>query len=543
MRVVIIGGVAGGMSAATRLRRLNESAEIIVLERSGHVSYANCGLPYYVGGVIAEEEKLYLQTPESLHKRFRLDVRVHNEVIEISSEKKVVISRDLISGTETEISFDKLILSPGATPVIPPIPGIERALSLRTVEDVLRIHDEVETKPKSAVVIGGGFIGVEMAENLIHKGIKTSLIEALPQVLAPLDREMAEIVQKEMRKHGLQLHLANSVKEITDTQVILADGSKVDADLVIASIGVKPDISLAKAAGVKIGERGGIAVNLFNQTSNPDIYAIGDAAEKSDELTGESTLIQLANLANRHGRITSDHIAGKKVREVASIGTAIVKVFDLAVATTGWNAKKLAAAGRAFEEIHTHPNSHATYYPGAVQFSMKLLFDPTNGEILGAQGVGRDGVDKRIDVIATAMRGGITAPELADLELAYAPPFGSAKDAVNMLGYVAENVINSLTETAQWHEIDKYRKEGFSFVDVRSSGEFANGTIPGSINIPVDELRERHTEIANMKVIVNCQVGQRGHVATMLLRSLGYDAKNLDGGYLTWINSPAASQN
>ncbi len=543
MRVVIIGGVAGGMSAATRLRRLNESAEIIVLERSGHVSYANCGLPYYVGGVIAEEEKLYLQTPESLHKRFRLDVRVHNEVIEISSEKKVVISRDLISGTETEISFDKLILSPGATPVIPPIPGIERALSLRTVEDVLRIHDEVETKPKSAVVIGGGFIGVEMAENLIHKGIKTSLIEALPQVLGPLDPEMAEIVHKEMRKHGVDLHLANSVKEITDREVILSDGTRVEAEVIIAAIGVKPDIQLAKIAGVAIGEKGGIAVNAFNQTSNPDIYAIGDAAEKKDELSGDSTLIPLANLANRHGRITSDHIAGKKVREVGSIGTAIVKVFDLAVATTGWSAKRLSAANKTFKEIHTHPNSHATYYPGAVQFSMKLLFDPINGEILGAQGVGRDGVDKRIDVIATAMRGGITAPELADLELAYAPPFGSAKDAVNMLGYVAENIINSLTETAQWHEIDKYRNEGFSFVDVRSSGEFANGTIPGSINIPVDEMRERHTEIANMKVIVNCQVGQRGHVATMLLRSLGYDAKNLDGGYLTWINSPAASQN
>ena len=543
MRVVIIGGVAGGMSAATRLRRLNESAEIIVLERSGHVSYANCGLPYYVGGVIAEEEKLYLQTPESLHKRFRLDVRVHNEVIEISSEKKVVISRDLISGTETEISFDKLILSPGATPVIPPIPGIERALSLRTVEDVLRIHDEVETKPKSAVVIGGGFIGVEMAENLIHKGIKTSLIEALPQVLGPLDPEMAEIVHKEMRKHGVDLHLANSVKEITDREVILSDGTRVEAEVIIAAIGVKPDIHLAKIAGVAIGEKGGIAVNAFNQTSNPDIYAIGDAAEKKDELSGDSTLIPLANLANRHGRITSDHIAGKKVREVGSIGTAIVKVFDLAVATTGWSAKRLSAANKTFKEIHTHPNSHATYYPGAVQFSMKLLFDPINGEILGAQGVGRDGVDKRIDVIATAMRGGITAPELADLELAYAPPFGSAKDAVNMLGYVAENVINGLSETAQWNEIDKYRNEGFSFVDVRSATEFANGTIPGSINIPVDEMRERHAEIANKKVIVNCQVGQRGHVATMLLRSLGYDAKNLDGGYLTWINSPAASKN
>ena len=542
MRVVIIGGVAGGMSAATRLRRLDESAEIIVLERSGHVSYANCGLPYYVGGVIAEEDKLYLQTPESLHKRFRLDVRVHHEVTEISSSKKVVIARDLITGAETEISYDKLILSPGASPVIPPIPGIERALTLRTVEDVLRIYDAVETKPKSAVVIGGGFIGVEMAENLVHKGIKTSLIEALPQVLGPLDPEMAELVHIEMRKHGVDLHLANSVKEITDTHVLLADGTKVEAEVVIAAIGVKPDTHLAKIAGVKIGEKGGIAVNVFNQTSDLDIYAIGDAAEKSDELSGESTLIPLANLANRHGRITSDHIAGKKVREVASIGTAIVKVFDLAVATTGWSAKRLAAAGKSFKEIHTHPNSHATYYPGAVQFSMKLIFDPKTGEILGAQGVGRDGVDKRIDVIATALRGGITAPELADLELAYAPPFGSAKDAVNMLGYVAENVLSGITEIAQWSELDNYKFNGYAFVDVRTASEYANGTIPGSINIPVDELRERHSEIGNKKVIVNCQVGQRGHVATMLLRSLGYDAKNLDGGYLTWINSPAGGK-
>ena len=540
MRVIIIGGVAGGMSAATRLRRLDESAEIIVLERSGHVSYANCGLPYYVGGVIAEEEKLYLQTPESLHKRFRLEVKVHNEVIEIDANKKVVISRDLISGKETEISYDKLILSPGATPIVPPIPGIERALTLRTVEDVLRIHDAVVTKPKSAVVIGGGFIGVEMAENLVHRGIKTALIEALPQVLGPLDPEMAEIVHKEMRKQGVELHLSNSVKEISEAQVILADGTKVDAELVIASIGVKPDTTLAKAAGLAIGNRGGIAVNNFNQTSNADIYAIGDAAEKSDEFTGESTLIPLANLANRHGRITADHIAGKKVREVASIGTAIVKVFDLAVATTGWNAKRLATANREFAQIHTHPNSHATYYPGAAQFSLKLIFDPKSGEILGAQGVGREGVDKRIDVIATAIRGGITAPGLADLELAYAPPFGSAKDPVNMLGYVAENVISGLTQIAQWNELESYKKAGYTFVDVRSPSEFANGTIPDSLNIPVDELRERHLEIGNNKVIVNCQVGQRGHVATMLLRSLGYDAKNLDGGYLTWINSPMA---
>lgn len=543
MRVIIIGGVAGGMSAATRLRRLDESAEIVVLERSGHVSYANCGLPYYVGGVIEEEEKLYLQTPESLHKRFRLEVKVNHEVVSIDSKNKVVTSVDLISGQRQELSFDKLILSPGATPIVPPIPGIERAFTLRTVEDVLRIHAAVETKPKSAVVIGGGFIGVEMAENLIHRGINTSLIEALPQVLAPLDPEMAEIVHKEMRKHGLNLYLSNSVTEISENQVILADGTRVNAEIVIASIGVKPDTTLAKAAGLYIGSRGGIAVNKYNQSSHPDIYAIGDAAEKSDELSGESTLIPLANLANRHGRITADHIAGKSVREVASIGTAIVKIFDLAVSTTGWNAKKLKSANREFSQIHTHPNSHATYYPGALQFSLKLIFDPKTGEILGAQGVGREGVDKRIDVIATAIRGGITAPELADLELAYAPPYGSAKDAVNMLGYVAENVISGLTQIAQWSELDTYKAAGYTFIDVRSGTEFANGTIPDSINIPVDELRERHHEIGNKKVIVNCQVGQRGHVATMLLRSLGYDAKNLDGGYLTWINSPIAVKN
>lgn len=543
MRVIIIGGVAGGMSAATRLRRLDESAEIVVLERSGHVSYANCGLPYYVGGVIEEEEKLYLQTPESLHKRFRLEVKVNHEVVAIDSKNKVVTSVDLLSGQREELSFDKLILSPGATPIVPPIPGIERALTLRTVEDVLRIHAAVETKPKSAVVIGGGFIGVEMAENLIHRGINTSLIEALPQVLAPLDPEMAEIVHKEMRKHGVNLHLSNSVTEISENQVILADGTRVNAEVVIAAIGVKPDTTLAKAAGLSIGSRGGIAVNKYNQTSHPDIYAIGDAAEKSDELSGESTLIPLANLANRHGRITADHIAGKSVREVASIGTAIVKVFDLAVATTGWNAKKLSSANREFSQIHTHPNSHATYYPGASQFSLKLIFDPKTGEILGAQGVGREGVDKRIDVIATAIRGEITAPELADLELAYAPPYGSAKDAVNMLGYVAENVISGLTQIAQWSELDTYKAAGYTFLDVRSGTEFANGTIPDSINIPVDELRERHHEIGNKKVIVNCQVGQRGHVATMLLRSLGYNAKNLDGGYLTWINSPIAVEN
>ena len=359
-------------------------------------------------------------------------------------------------------------------------------------------------------------------------------------MLGPLDPEMAELVHKELRKQGVDLHLASAVTEITENEVILKNGELISAELVIASIGVKPDTKLAVAADVEIGKRGGIYVNEFHQTSNPDIYAIGDAAEKRDAFDDESTLIPLANLANRHGRVTADHIANRKIRDVGAIGTAIVKVFDLAIATTGWSAKRLAAAGRVFQEVHTHPNSHATYYPGATQMSLKLIFDPKSGEIFGAQGVGRDGVDKRIDVIATAIRGGITAPALADLELAYAPPFSSAKDPVNMLGYIAENVVSGLTEVAQWNELSKYKSEGFAFVDVRSASEFANGTIPDSINIPVDELRERHTEIGNKNVIVNCQVGQRGHVATMLLRTLGYNAKNLDGGYLTWINSPAA---
>lgn len=427
MRVVIVGGVAGGMSAATRMRRLDADAEIIVFEKSGHVSYANCGLPYYVGGIIEEEEALLLQTPESLHDRFRLDVRISSEVLSIDPAKKCLKVKDWATNEVSELSYDKLILSPGASPVVPPIPGIERALTLRTVEDVERIAAQVNSSPKSAVVIGGGFIGVEIAENLIHKGIPTTVVEAAPQVLAPLDPEMATIVANEMCKHGVTLHLGVSAKDVTPTSVVLSDETVLDAELVIMAIGVRPDTSLAKAAGLTIGTRGGIEVDEFNRTSNHDIYAVGDAAEKRDALDGSATLVPLANLANRHGRVVADHIAGRATRSVATIGTAIVKVFDLMIAATGWNEKRLKAAGRPAMVIHTHPNNHAGYYPDAKQIQLKLIFDPSTGEILGAQGVGVDGVDKRIDVIATAMRGGLTAPELADLELAYAPPFGSAK--------------------------------------------------------------------------------------------------------------------
>ena len=539
-KIVVIGGVAGGMSAATRLRRLDADAEIIVLEKSGYVSYANCGLPYYVGGVIEEEKDLLLQTPASLHERFRLDVRVLTEALSIDPEKKEVQVKSLESGNKYSLAYDKLVLSPGASPIVPPIPGVERALTLRTVEDVERIVVQVMAKPQSAVVIGGGFIGVEIAENLIHKGITTSVIEASDQVLAPLDPEMATLVAKEMRLQKVDLRLGVSVTAINPKTVTLSDGTELPAELVILAIGVRPDISLAKNAGLETGTRNGIKVDEFNRTSNKDIYAIGDVAEKTDALDGEATLVPLANIANRHGRVVADHINGRAVRPVKTIGTAIVKVFDLMIATTGWNEKRLKVSGRSYTSIHSHPNSHAGYYPDAKQMTLKLIFDPTTGEILGAQGVGIEGVDKRIDVIATAIRGDISAPELADLELAYAPPFGSAKDPVNMLGYMAENVISGLIETAQWNQIEEFRDKGYELIDVRTEGEFDRGSIPGAINIPVDEIRERQSEISNKNLLVTCQVGQRGHTASLLLKELGFNAVNLDGGYLLWSNSPAA---
>ena len=541
-RVVIVGGVAGGMSAATRLRRLSNDLEIIVLERSNYVSYANCGLPYYVGGVIEKESSLLLQTPESLHSRFRLDVRVANEVISINPKSKSLQLKDLAKNTAYELTYDKLVLSPGATPIVPPLPGVERAMTLRTVEDVEAIVSKVSTKPNSAVVIGGGFIGVEIAENLIHKGIKTSIVEASDQVLAPLDSEMATLVATEMRSKGVELYLGVSATEITANSVLLNTGEVLPADLVILAIGVRPDVSLAKSASLKVGSRGGIVVNDFNQTSEADIYAVGDAAEKTDSLDGSATLVPLANIANRHGRVVADHIVGRRIRPVKTIGTAIVKVFDLMIATTGWNEKRLSKTNIEYRIIHAHPNSHAGYYPDAKQMALKLIFDAYSGEILGAQGVGIEGVDKRIDVIATAIRGGITAAELADLELAYAPPFGSAKDPVNMLGYIAENLISGLTKNAQWHQIDSYLKDGYQLLDVRSVAECDLGMIPGSTNLPVDEIRERKAELLNKKVLVTCQVGVRGHTATMLLQELGFNAVNLDGGYLTWSNSPASKK-
>ena len=514
MRVVIVGGVAGGMSAATRLRRLDTDVEIVVLERSGHVSYANCGLPYFVGGVIEDEADLLLQTPESLHERFRLDVRVGSDVTAIRPLDNVVEVAELDSGTTYELPYDKLILSPGASPVIPPIPGIERAYPLRTVEDVERMTKVVASLPSSAVIIGGGFIGLEISENLRHRGIATTVVEAAPQVLAPLDPEMAQLVSEELERHGVEVILGSSVVAINQHDVDLADGRKIPSDVVIVSIGVRPDVSLAREAGLTVGPRGGISVDGFNRTSDSSIYAIGDAAEKTDALDGSATLVPLANIANRQGRVVADHIAGREVRVIPTIGTAIVKVFDLVVAATGWNEKRLREAGRAVAMVHAHPGSHAGYYPGA----------------------------ERIDVLATAIRGGITAPELADLELAYAPPFGSAKDPVNMLGYMAENVLSGLCSPVQWSEVAAYQDRGYELIDVRTIEEFVNGHMPSARNLPLDELRERLDELSTKDLVVTCQVGVRGHTATLLLGELGFNVKNLDGGYQTWAHSPAAKE-
>lgn len=533
-KVVIIGGVAGGMSAATRLRRLDPEASIIVIERSGFVSYANCGLPYYVGGVIADQASLLLQTPQSLDARFELDVRVESEVTAIDrANKKLSVTTK--SGETYELEYDTLILSPGAQPIIPPIDGIERAHTLRTVEDVTRIAAAVSSNPKSAVVIGGGFIGVESAENLVHKNIPTTIVEAAPQLLGPIDPELAELVHTEVRKNKVTLKLGSGVSKITDDSVILADGTEVEAELVICAIGVKPDTTLAKQCGLEVGERGGITVNEFGLTSDPQIYAIGDVAEKIDALDGEATLVPLANIANRQGRVAADHIMGRQVRPVATIGTAIVKVFDLTVAATGWNEKRLKARSVDYQAIHTHPGSHAGYYPGSEQMALKLLVAKPDGKILGAQAVGGEGVDKRIDVIATAIRCELPAPELADLELAYAPPFGSAKDPVNMLGYIAENLLTGFTENVQWYDVRPMQAQGDTLLDVRTPAEFAAGAIEGAINVPLDELRERFSEIPKGKIVVYCQVGQRGHTATVFLRERGVNAVNLDGGYKTWV--------
>ena len=540
-RVVIVGGVAGGMSTATRLRRIDEAATITVFERSGHVSYANCGLPYFVGGVIEDEDDLLLQTPERLFDRFRLDVRVDTEVVDIDAHDHTVTTRSTVGGSTESIGYDKLVLSPGAAPVRPPIPGFERVRVLRTVEDAERLAADVIGQPATAVVIGAGFVGLETAENLVRQSISVTVVEAVDQVLTPLDPELAILVAAELTCHGVRVETGVAVSEVTPSGILLADGRAVAGELVVGSIGVRPDVRLAEMAGLALSAHGGIAVDEVNRTSDKDIYAVGDAVEKPDWVGGGNSLIALANVANRQGRRVADHICGLPSRSSASLGTAIVKVFDLTAATTGWNEKRLRAVGRRYRAIHSHPMNHAGYYPGAQPMSLKLLFDPDDGTILGAQAVGGDGVDKRIDIIATAITGGITADELADLELAYAPPFSSAKDPVNMLGYMAENVLSGACDVVEFDELGRLSGEGWTVVDVRTPEEHQRGAIPGSVNLPLDQLREELDD-AKGPFVVYCEVGQRGHTATSLLHELGIEARNLDGGYRTWIAADAASR-
>ncbi|MFG3495826.1 FAD-dependent oxidoreductase [Streptomyces sp. NPDC047928] len=544
MKVIVVGGVAGGMSAATRLRRLDERAEIVVLERGPHVSYANCGLPYHIGGAIPERADLLLQTPESLRARFAIDVRTRHEVLGIDRAARTVRVRDLSEGRTYTERYDRLVLSPGAEPVVPPLPGAERGLTLRDVADTDRVLEAVRTGTgaRSAVVVGGGFIGVELAENLRERGLAVALVEYAGQLLPPLDPEMAAPLAGELVAAGVDLRLSARVAKVLPDSVELADGTTLPADLVVFAIGVRPDTALARAAGIETGPRGGIAVDDRQRTSDPYVFAVGDAAEKRDHLTGEGTLVPLANLANRHGRLVADVIAGRPVRGRTAVGTAIVKVFGLTAAATGWNEKRLRAAGRPHRVLHIHPTSHAGYYPGARPLALKLLVDPADDRILGAQAVGADGVDKRVDVLATAIATGLTAPELADLELAYAPPYGAAKDPVNLLGYVAQNQADGTTPTVQWHELDRAVRDGAVLVDVRTRAEHASGAVPGALNIPVDDLRERLAEIpADRPVVVYCQAGLRGHTAARILAQHGRDVRNLDGGWLTWRAGQAAT--
>jgi NADPH-dependent 2,4-dienoyl-CoA reductase/sulfur reductase-like enzyme/rhodanese-related sulfurtransferase len=539
VKTVIVGAVAGGMSAATRLRRLRPDTEVVVFERDHHVSYASCGLPYHVGGVIADRDRLLVQTPEGLRARFGIDVRVRTEVLAIDRDRHTVRVRDLDTGQEYDEAWDRLVLGPGATPFVPDLPGIERAMSLRTVADADRMIAALRRSPRNAVVVGGGFIGVETAENLSRRGLAVTVVELDPQILTPLDPELATAVQDELRSHGVDLRLGAGVAKVLPDAVELTTGQVLDADLVVLAIGVRPEVGLARDAGLAIGERGGILVDESMRTSDPDIYAVGDAVAKPDQIGGGHALIPLANTANRQGRLVADAIAGRPVALGGRLGTAIVQVFGLTIAVTGWNEKRLRAAGRAHQVVHIHPPSHAGYYPGAEPMSLKLLFDPASGRILGAQGVGGAGVDKRIDVIATAMRGGLTAPDLADLELAYAPPYGSAKDPVNLLGYVADNLLTGTARTIQWHELADRVAAGATLLDVRTPAEYAGGHIAGSLNLPIDELAARSSEIPDGDLIVYCQSGQRSHTAATMLNGTRPGVLNLDGGYRTWLAGTA----
>ena len=539
MRTIIVGGVAGGMSAATRLRRLDEEMDIVIIEKGPYVSFANCGLPYYVSGEISNREDLLVQTPEKLKARFNLDVKVETEVISVDSAKKEVT---LSHNGQTEVmSYDKLVLSPGAKPFIPPLDGINQAtnlFTLRNVPDVDKVMNYLDNhKPKSAVVIGAGFIGLEMAENLVHRGLEVTIIEMAPHVLPTVDSEMAAFITNELRDKGVKVLTSQGVVAMEDNghTLVLNNGDKIQTDLVLMSVGVRPENGLAESAGIELGMRGGILVDDSYETTVKDIYAVGDAIIVKNQINDEDAMIALASPANRQGRQVADVIAGIPRKNKGSIGTAIVRVFEQTIASTGLTEKQVKDLGYDYHVVHVDGKNHAGYYPGASMIFLKLIFHPTTGKIYGAQAVGKDGADKRIDVLATAIKGGLTVEDLPELELTYAPPFGSAKDIVNMVGYAALNIIENLADNIQLSELNEVKEKGAILVDVRTPEEYAQGTIDGFINIPLNDIRKRANELSKDKeIILSCQSGQRSYIAQRMLAQMGYDVKNLDGSYLLY---------
>ncbi|MGI6270261.1 MAG: FAD-dependent oxidoreductase [Candidatus Howiella sp.] len=540
MKVVIVGGVAGGATAAARLRRLDEKAEILLFERTGFISYANCGLPYYVGGVIKSVEELTLQTPESFWNRFRIKVRVRHEVVSIDTSRKTVMVRGLDTGEVFEETYDKLILSPGAKPVQPEISAArsERIFTLRTVEDTLRIRAFLEReKPKTAVLAGGGYISLEMAENLTQMGVRVTVVQRQDQLLSPLDPDMACLVHALFRQKGVELKLGGVVTGLEEDgaaiKVLLENAPPLQADMVLLAIGITPDTHLAKEAGLELGVKGSIAVNERMETSNPDIYAVGDAVEVRHFVTGQKALLSLAGPANKQGRIAADNICGGSSVYRGAQASSVIKLFDMTVATTGINARMAKEAGIKYDRVVLSPASHASYYPGGSVMTMKVLYETESEKILGAQIVGWDGVDKRIDVLATAIRAGMKATELAELDLAYAPPYSSAKDPVNMAGFMIENILSGKVKQFHYDEIDTLPRDGsVTLLDTRTSGEYERGHADGFINVPVDDLRERLDEIPQEKpVYVMCQSGLRSYLACRILTQNGYDCYNFSGGY------------
>ena len=540
MKVVIVGGVAGGATAAARIRRLDEQAEIVVFERSGYVSYANCGLPYYIGGVIEDPEALTLQTPESFFSRFRVTMKVRHEVTAIHPERKAVSVKNLETGELFEESYDKLLLSPGAKPTQPRLPGLgsEKIFTLRTVEDTFRIKEYIQEKqPKSAVLAGGGFISLELAENLRELGMDVTIVQRPKQLMNPFDADMAAFIHAEMRKHGVKLALGHTVEGFEEKElgvdVLLKDEAPLHTDMVVLAIGVSPDTGLAKDAGLELGIKGSILVNDQMETSVPDIYAVGDAVQVKHFVTGQDALIALAGPANKQGRIAADNICGGDSRYAGSQGSSVVKVFDLTAAATGVNETNAGKAGLPVDSVVLSPMSHAGYYPGGKVMTMKVVFEKETYRLLGAQIVGYEGVDKRIDVLATAIRAGLKATQLKELELAYAPPYSSAKDPVNMAGFMIENIANGVLK--QWHleDVDSLPRDGsVTLLDTRTVGEYAGGHIDGFTNIPVDELRERLGELDKSKpVYVICQSGLRSYIACRILSGYGFTCYNFSGGF------------